>query len=363
MKHFADLAQIHVKAGDGGDGAVSFRREKYIPKGGPDGGNGGDGGDIYLVATDKLGTLYDFRHRHKFVAEDGEAGRGQKQTGKSGEDLVLEVPVGTMVYKIENDEAGEAHLKKIADLTKNGQRYLLAKAGRGGRGNDSFKSSTHQTPMEFEEGTPGEAFDIVLELKLIADVGLIGLPSAGKSSLLSKLTKATPEITAYPFTTLAPNLGIMEYYDKRVVFADMPGLIEGASEGKGLGDEFLRHIERTRLLVHVIDPMQGNPLDLYRVIRKELKDYSETLAKKEELIVINKIDITEVKNMLSEIRGEFKSKVGKDVLAVSAATGEGLDEFKKVLVQELNSLKEQKDKRGNEQLDVPTFTIDDVKHY
>ncbi len=363
MKHFADLAQIHVKAGDGGDGAVSFRREKYIPKGGPDGGNGGDGGDVYLVATEKLGTLYDFKHRHKFVAENGEPGRGQKQTGKSGEDLILEVPVGTMVYKIIDDDEGESHLKKIADLTKDGQKFLLAKGGRGGRGNDSFKSSTHQTPMEFEEGTPGEELDAVLELKLIADVGLIGLPSAGKSSLLSRLTKATPEVAAYPFTTLAPNLGIMEYHDKRVVLADMPGLIEGASKGKGLGDEFLRHIERTRLLVHVIDPMQGDPIDSYRVIRKELEEYSKVLAEKEELVVINKIDVTEVKNMLPEIEKEFKSKVGKDVLAVSAATGEGLDKLKKVIIQTLKGLENRPSEKEDRQLDMPVFTIDDVKHY
>lgn len=363
MKHFADIAQIYVEAGDGGDGAVSFRREKYIPKGGPDGGNGGDGGNVVLIADDKLNTLYDFTHKHKFAAEDGKAGMGQKKTGKSGSDLELSVPVGTIVYKVLDKETDEAKLHKVADLTKNAERFLIAKGGKGGRGNDTFKSSTNQTPMEFEAGTPGQEFDVVLELKLIADVGFIGLPSAGKSTLLSRMTKARPEIAEYPFTTLAPNLGVMEYHDRRVVLADMPGLIEGASEGKGLGDEFLRHVERTRMLVHVIDPLFADPLESYKTIRTELERYSEKLLAKEELVVINKVDVTEVKSNLDEIKSKFKSELNLDVHAISAVTGEGIEQLQKLMVQSLDKIESQPQEVTEKIEDVPTFTIDDLRHY
>lgn len=380
MKHFVDTAQIQIKSGDGGNGCVSFRREKFIPKGGPDGGNGGDGGNVYLKATAQLHTLYDFTHRHYIKAERGGDGTSQKRKGKQGEDCTIEVPVGTIVYRLDqqsteepkvNDEAlveqrftqtQNPRLTEIADLTNDGDSFLLAKGGTGGRGNTTYKSSSHQTPMEFENGTLGDDFTIVLELKAVADVGLIGLPNAGKSTLLSVLTKAKPEIAQYPFTTLSPNLGVMEYYDDRYVLADIPGLIEGASEGKGLGDEFLRHVERTRVLVHLIDPVYNDPIESYKTIRRELEAYSQKLLEKSELVVITKIDVPEVLEKMDEIVSSFAHIGIANVLFISSVNRRGLTELTHAMVELI--LHAPKEEEGTAvDADVPVFSIDDVKSF
>jgi len=400
MKHFVDTAQLQVKAGDGGNGCLSFRREKYIPKGGPDGGNGGDGGSIYLKASSKLHTLYDFTHRHYIKAERGGDGTSQKRTGKLGEDSIVEVPVGTIVYRVvglpqeqkqpellvsdngesPEDEEGEVaieddgstftaesiesspHLEKITDLTTDGQTFLLARAGKGGRGNTTYKSSTNQTPMEFEYGTKGDEFTVVFELKTVADIGLIGLPNAGKSTLLSVLTKAKPDIAAYPFTTLAPNLGVMDYYNDHYVLADIPGLIEGASEGKGLGDEFLRHVERTKVLVHLIDPMYDDPIASYRTIRHELEAYSQKLVEKSELVVVTKMDVPEVFARVDDIKKQF-SQIGIDnVLFISAVSRIGLEELSHNMVKLYKSAPVVEEKQ-EEKPAGPVFTIDDVRSF
>src|SRR5688572_9803924 len=285
---FVDEALIHVKAGDGGEGCVSFRREKYVPKGGPDGGDGGDGGDVVFVADPNKNTLLDFMGRHHWKAPRGEAGMGKKMAGKSGEHLVIPVPPGTLVHDTE-------HGILLADLHTPGQRVVIAKAGRGGRGNWHFKSATNQAPRFAEPGTEGQERTLRLELKLIADVGLVGMPNAGKSTLLSVISAARPKIADYPFTTLKPQLGIVELIgDRRMVFADIPGLIEGAQHGAGLGHAFLKHIERTKIIVHLIDifPLDGTkPADNYRTIRRELEAFSPTLAEKREVIAANKMDL------------------------------------------------------------------------
>lgn len=335
MKSFVDLVQIYVQAGDGGDGRVSFRREKYIPKGGPDGGHGGDGGDVQMVARTKLNTLYDFSHKRQFIADPGQSGGKAQSTGKSGQDLLMEVPAGTVVYELVNPELPDARLEKIVDLPEADKVVTIARGGVGGRGNVSFKSSTNQTPREFDPGTPGERMVLVLELKLVADVGLIGLPNAGKSTLLSKLTSARPAIAAYPFTTTSPNLGVMEYYDQRIILADIPGLIEGAASGKGLGDDFLRHVERTRILVHLIDPILQDPIEAYQSIRHELGEYSKKLLDKIELVVITKSDVTEVSEGQGEIQARFKTELGVEVLYISAVSGDGLSLLKTQIAQRL----------------------------
>lgn len=366
MKNFVDLAQIEVKAGDGGDGRASFRREKFVPKGGPDGGDGGDGGSVYAVADAQLSTLYDFTHQRKFEAESGEMGGKAKCTGKSGSDLDLTVPVGTIIYEYSDAGSADARLIKIADLSAVGDRVRLAKAGKGGRGNVHFKSSTNQTPLRADPGTLGEYRQLVLELKVVADVGLIGLPNAGKSTLLAHLTAARPAIAAYPFTTLSPNLGVMEYHEHRLVLADIPGLIEGAAQGRGLGDDFLRHVERTRILVHLIDPLYADPVESYQTIRKELGEYSKTLLDKPELVVINKLDVTEVKESLAEIKKRFKKEVELDVIGISAVTGDGIEELQKRLFKlwqkhhDEVSVSQADEPHSTE---VPVFTIRDLKHF
>jgi len=312
-----DYAKIFVKAGDGGDGRVSFRREKYVPKGGPDGGDGGDGGSVFFEADKDLNTLTPFQYQKRFGAEKGEPGGGAKKHGKDGEDIFLKVPVGTII------KTGKAE----ADLTKPGQRACMARGGKGGRGNWHFRSSTNTTPRIAEKGTKGEELEIELELKLLADVGLIGLPNAGKSTLLSVLTKARPKIADYPFTTLEPNLGVMEWQKKTWVIADIPGLIEGASKGKGLGDQFLRHVERCSLLVHVIDGSSETILEDYRVIRQELEQYSKILIKKPEIVVLNKIDLLN-ENQISQAKGILR-KTKKKVIAMSAVTKKNLEELKR----------------------------------
>ncbi|MCP4245488.1 MAG: GTPase ObgE, partial [bacterium] len=286
---FVDEAEIYAKAGNGGQGCVSFRRERYLPKGGPDGGDGGHGGDVVLRAVAGIDTLLDFAGRHHWTADNGRPGQGKDKTGRSGGDLIVKVPPGTLVY----DRDTGLLLK---DLAAADVETVIAAGGKGGRGNVRFASSTNQTPREFEPGQPGEHRALRLELKLIADVGLVGLPNAGKSTLLSRLSKARPKIADYAFTTLQPQLGIVALSGhRRFVMADLPGLIEGAHEGTGLGDAFLRHIERTRVILHLVDvqppPGEPAPADAYRMIRRELQAYSQLLADKPEIVAANKIDL------------------------------------------------------------------------
>ena len=324
-----DTAKIQIKAGDGGDGRVSFLREKFIPKGGPDGGDGGRGGSIYFIADNNLSTLLDFRSKKHYEAQSGEGGKKKKMTGASVEDLYIKVPVGTLIYEVEEDRE-----TLIGDLIEPKQTLLAAQGGMGGKGNLRFKSSTNRTPLEYTSGVKGEEFEIRLEIKLIADVGLIGAPNAGKSTLINKLTGANAKIGSYPFTTVSPNLGTCRLKDgAEIVLADIPGLIEGASEGKGLGIEFLRHIERTRILVHMIDPMFGEGETLaekafssYKTIRKELSDYKADLSDKKEIVAVNKIDLTEVKESFEDIKKVFKDE-DIDILGISSVTGEGLEEL------------------------------------
>ncbi len=314
---FVDEADIVVRGGDGGKGCVSFRREKYVPKGGPNGGDGGRGGSVILRACPDANTLVHLAHRREYRAKDGLHGKGGLKNGSDARDLLVDVPVGTMIH-----DAGTGRLLK--DLVEPWMRVIVAQGGRGGRGNTHFRSATNQTPRYAEEGEEGEGRHLHLVLKLIADVGLVGLPNAGKSTLLSRLSAARPKIAPYPFTTKEPQLGIVGGPDyRRLVLADLPGLIEGAHKGVGLGDEFLRHIERTRMIVHMIDiaPLDGaKPADAYRTIRNELRQYSASLAEKPEIVVANKMDLTGARRNLSELR----RKIGIEVIPVSAVTGRGL---------------------------------------
>lgn len=319
---FVDEAKIHVKAGDGGAGCVSFRREKYIPKGGPDGGDGGNGGSVIFLSDPNKNTLLDFSGRHHWNAQRGQAGMGKKMYGKGGEDLVIPVPPGTMVFDVDKDML-------IADLDQPERRVVIAKGGHGGRGNWHFKSSTNQTPRYAEPGTEGEERNLRLELKLIADIGLVGMPNAGKSTLLRAVSAARPKVADYPFTTLEPQLGIAGLSgDRRIVIADIPGLIEGAQHGAGLGHAFLKHIERTKIIVHMLDlyPMDGSkPSDNYRKIRGELEAFSPELANKQELIAANKIDLaTDEDRALDELMNELPEK---EILAISGASHQGLDQL------------------------------------
>lgn len=356
-----DKVKVLVKAGRGGDGAVSFHREKFEPFGGPDGGDGGRGGSVYFVASFNVATLDDFRSKKVFKAGDGESGKKLKMAGKSGEDLFIKVPIGTIIFE------GE---KVVADLSKEGQTFLAAKGGRGGIGNYKFKSSINQTPTQYIPGEEGEEKEFILELKLIADVGIIGLPSAGKSTLINKLANTRAKTAPYHFTTLEPNLGVWEIEKGyKIILADIPGLIEGASLGKGLGDEFLRHIERTKTLIHVVDPLGGKAFldgkvnaqevfENYKVIQNELKDYKFGLwsvVEKPQVVVINKIDITEVKEAFNDIKNIF-ADFGVEVLPVSAVSGEGLDELRKKVLSVLSLLKD-KDFSVSAQSPVKRYTI------
>ncbi len=329
---FIDKAKIYVKAGDGGNGCVAWRREKFVPMGGPAGGNGGKGGDVVLEADSRLQTLMDFKYKKHYKAERGQHGSGSNKHGKNAPDLILKVPVGTIVKDAETGEI-------IADLTEEGQKVIVAKGGRGGRGNAMFKTSTNQAPDYAEEGEKGEEKWIELELKLIADVGIIGFPNAGKSTLISVLSHARPKIADYPFTTLSPVLGVLQLdIGKSLVLADIPGLIEGASEGAGLGHEFLRHIERTKFLLHVIDVSdfrEREPLEAFEAINKELGSYSEKLLEKPQLVVGNKIDILSDRSYLDKLKEEF-NKRGYEFIPVSAATKENIDK----LVEKLKELYE-----------------------
>jgi len=312
---FLDQAKIYVKAGDGGSGSASFRREKFIEFGGPDGGDGGNGGSIILVAKENLNTLIDFRYQQHFKAEKGQNGMGKKKTGRNGKDLVLNVPIGTQIFEEDNNAL-------IEDLKKIDEKVIIAKGGGRGLGNVRFKSSTNRTPRKKTDGSEGESFWIWLQLKVIADIGIIGMPNAGKSSLLSVLTKAKPKIANYPFTTINPNLGVTSYSDKEITIADIPGLIEGAHEGVGLGDKFLRHIERCKSLIHLIDITENNILENYLKIRKELSKYSNDLLKKKEIIVFNKIDILNT-NKINEKINFFKKKIKKNIYKISVAQNNG----------------------------------------
>lgn len=343
-----DTVQIIIKAGDGGDGAVSFHREKFVTKGGPDGGDGGKGGSVYFEADNNTSTLDDFRSKKVFSAQNGEAGKKLKMYGRDGEDKIIKVPAGILVFEIDSSSRN-----LIADLKTLGEKFLVAKGGRGGKGNYKFKSSTNQTPLQYIPGELGERKEILLELKLIADIGLIGLPSAGKSTLINTLTNVNAKVAAYHFTTLEPNLGVWQIEkNNKVVVADIPGLIEGASKGKGLGDDFLRHIERTKVLVHLVDPLNFSdgietisPEAVYRnylIVVKELSDYKAGLwdvSKKSQLVAINKIDVTEVKDSLREIVAYFRKR-GVEVTPISAATGEGLEELRKKALSVLSKTKE-----------------------
>lgn len=282
---FIDQAKIEIAAGKGGDGAVAFRREKYVPKGGPAGGNGGNGGNVVFYADENLGTLLDFRYNRKYEAEKGKPGGTALKDGRRGKDALIKVPVGTIIKNAANGEA-------LCDLDEHGKEFIAAKGGRGGKGNSNFATSTNQTPRYAEDGTPGEELTVELELKLIADVGLVGFPNAGKSTLISTISAARPKIADYPFTTLQPNLGIVQYKEyKSFTVADIPGIIEGAHEGKGLGLQFLRHIERTRILVFLIESISENPEDDFRVLYNELRSHSETLAAKPVIVCISKSDL------------------------------------------------------------------------
>lgn len=328
---FADFAEIQVKAGDGGPGCMSFRREKYIPKGGPDGGDGGNGGDVLAVADASVQTLMDFRGTHHWTARNGLPGKGSDMHGANGADVELRLPIGTMLYEITADESGGESRRLLADLAP-GDSFVIAKGGKGGFGNAHFKTSVNQAPRQTTPGLPGEERRLALELKLIADLGLVGKPNAGKSTLLRALSHATPKVADYPFTTLAPHLGIAELdKERRLVIADIPGLIEGAAHGAGLGHDFLRHIERTRAIVHVveIEPLEGgDPVENYRAIRHELAEYSDDLASKPEIIAVNKMDLYETDEDRAEalalVRSELRVSNSVPIFAISGATGWGV---------------------------------------
>jgi GTP-binding protein len=316
---FVDEAHIHVKAGDGGNGCVSFRREKYVPKGGPDGGDGGNGGSVIFEAAGDKDTLLDFAGKHHWKAKRGEAGMGKKMFGEGGEDLIVKVPPGTLIYD-------EDHNLLLADLATVGKRLVVARGGKGGRGNWHFRSSVNQAPRYAEPGTEGQERNLRLELKLIADVGLVGMPNAGKSTLLRAISAARPKVADYPFTTLDPQLGIVELdADRRIVVADIPGLIEGARHGAGLGHNFLRHVERTTVIVHLLDlfPMDGSdPAENYRKIRGELESFSPTLAQKREIVAANKMDLAIDNDALDRLRSELPDK---DIFPISGASRQGVD--------------------------------------
>jgi GTPase len=315
---FFDEAKIYVRAGDGGNGVVAFRREAHVPRGGPNGGNGGRGGDVYLVADLQINTLIAFSKQIHFRAPDGNHGRGQNQTGATGEDLAIHVPVGTIAYEAETGLI-------LADLTQPDQRALIARGGRGGRGNWAFKSSVNQAPRIAENGEPGEERSLRLELKLIADVGIVGVPNAGKSTLLSVVSAARPKIADYPFTTLQPNLGVVLIDNRDMVFADIPGLIEGAHTGAGLGHTFLRHIERTRVLIHLLNGISPDALGDYEAINQELALFSDALAEKPQIVVLNKMDLPDVQALWPKLARELKKLGVAEPLAISAATGEGVE--------------------------------------
>ncbi|WP_281982163.1 GTPase ObgE [Thalassorhabdomicrobium marinisediminis] len=324
---FLDLCKVYIRSGSGGGGCISFRREKYIEYGGPNGGDGGKGGDVIVEAVDNLNTLIDFRYQQHFFAKNGEAGKGQQRTGADGDDIVLKVPTGTEIL----DEDQETVL---VDMSETGQRVVLARGGNGGWGNLHFKSATNQAPRRANPGQDGVERTIWLRLKLIADAGLLGLPNAGKSTFLAATSNARPKIADYPFTTLVPNLGVVGVDGSEFVVADIPGLIEGASDGKGLGDLFLGHVERTSVLLHLIDGTSGDPVGDYRTIIEELEAYGAQLSDKPRVTVLNKIDTLDAEER-QFIAGEIKEATGVDVMMMSGATGEGTVEVLRALKSEI----------------------------
>ncbi len=328
----SDEVTIKVSGGKGGDGFVSFRREKFVPKGGPDGGDGGRGGDIIFEVDAATHTLSYYAGKKVFRAQDGKSGGKKRQTGKSGSDLHLRVPPGTAIYQINGQD------RQVADLISLDQTMTIAKGGIGGWGNVHFATATHQTPTEANPGQEGQKLTIRLELKLIADVGIIGMPNAGKSTLLSHISHAKPKIADYPFTTTTAQLGMVKHHEHTFIVAEIPGLIKDAAKGRGLGYDFLRHAERTRLLIHLIDSLEDAPFKNYQIIRQELTNYQRPLADKEELIVINKSDSLD-KSRLTKIMACFKAKIHQPVYLISAATGEGISELLNVIVQKLFSHK------------------------
>jgi len=346
-KMFVDRAKIYVKGGDGGNGVVAFRREKYVPRGGPSGGDGGKGADVVLMVDSSLSTLADFKYKIHYKGKRGEHGQGSNKFGRSAEDLIIKVPPGTVVKDAETGEV-------LADLVEDGTKFIVAKGGRGGRGNARFVSSVHRAPDFAEKGEPGEERWIILELKLLADVGLIGFPNAGKSTLLSRMTAARPKIADYPFTTLSPNLGVVETglgQGTSFVLADIPGLIEGAHEGMGLGHEFLRHVERTRLLVHVLDlsGIERDPVEAFYAINEEMVKYSEKLLEKHQIVAANKMDLAEARENFNRVK-ERLEKEGYEVIPVSGSTGEGIKELIKRISELLSKIPK-------------TETMEQVKQY
>jgi len=355
---FVDEAKISIKAGDGGNGCIAFRREKYVPRGGPSGGDGGHGGSVYLEANPNDNTLLRYRYNREFKADRGRHGEGSNCTGVSGEDMILKVPVGTLVFDGDNSEL-------LADLKKPGQRVLVAHGGKGGRGNQHFAKPWHQAPREKEEGEPGEERHLRLELKLLADVGLVGFPNAGKSTLISVISAARPKIANYPFTTLEPNLGVVNAdggtgghgteLGRTFVVADLPGLIEGASEGAGLGTRFLRHVERTRLLVHLIDTSdtaEMDPVKAYEIIEGELSAFSDSLTRKPRIVVATKLDATTDHAKIDELRA-FCHKRGLEFHSISAPTGEGVKELVRAIANALDKIpKEELEEPGEHEQEI-----------
>ena len=321
---FLDQVKIYIKAGDGGSGSPSFRREKFIEFGGPDGGDGGKGGAVILKSERNLNTLIDYRYQQHFKAERGENGKGKNQTGKSGNNLYLKIPVGTQIFEEDNKTL-------IFDFQKENEEFIIALGGKGGFGNTKFKSSINRAPKKFTKGAKGEEFWIWLQLKTIADIGIIGQPNAGKSSLLARLTSATPKIANYKFTTLNPNLGVAIYDDKEITLADIPGLIEGAHSGTGLGIKFLKHIERCKTLLHLIDINDENLFNSYKQVRDELGKYSKALLKKNELVVLNKVDLIDKKEVIKK-KEKFTKKIKKKVLTLSTMSKLSISQIKSKLI-------------------------------
>ena len=325
---FLDQAKIYIKAGNGGSGSASFRREQFVEYGGPDGGDGGSGGSIIVQSDRNLNTLIDFRYAQHFKAQHGKPGSKRNKTGANGEDLILKVPLGTQLYEEDNNTL-------IYDFTKNKEKYLVASGGKGGLGNVRFKSSTNRAPRKKTNGKLGEEFWIWLQLKVIADIGIIGKPNAGKSSLLAALTRAKPKIANYPFTTINPNLGVSYYGGKEIILADIPGLVEGAHKGIGLGDKFLRHIERCKILLHLIDLSEDDLFNSYKKIKSELSNYDKSLIKKKEIIFFNKSDLLDDEEINEKLK-EFKKKIKNDYEIVSVNSSKDIQKIKKLLIRYAN---------------------------